>query len=1138
MQTLLRCIVQFFFFLLLFAAPLSGQIRYFDQWQFGNGLALDFRNGAPVLGTSRINTPEGCASICDPVTGDLLFYTDGRTVWNRLHQVMADGTGLFGQESGTQTALIVPRPGTSHQFYLFTSGVHGRPDNGIYYSLVDMNEDGGLGRIIEKNTLLLNSADEKLVAVRACNGQDFWVVGHRSDPDNYYAWSVTRDGVSDTAVVSLIDRSFSSIGVLKASPDGRFLFSMIGFNLAILLHFDNVDGVVGPRILTLPGRYGASFSPNSRYLYTAAQKGTGDELLQYDVSVADSASIAESRISIRAFPSPVKGMQIGPDRKLYVMESFLTVLNNPDARGDGADLQTMNLSLWEYYGFPNCIDGFLGDRPDGSSSKILTPDTTICFGDSVLLQAFGGRSFRWTGLPNDACDKCPLVKIAPEESATYVVTVKEGNACPMIDSVRIEVRKAEIGFPADTVLCPGDSLLLPTSGGLVYRWSPVQGLSCADCPAPVARPNSSVTYTVEIELEGGCVVRDSIRVNIPSQRAGRITVDDTLVCRGTEVRLSASGGLEYEWFPKDGLSCDECPSTTVKPEQTTTYILRSTVNGRCPAFDSVQIVVHENPVVTLNPDTVICAGDSVVLSATGGKTYRWLNDAGLSCNDCPNPVARPVSTTLYRVEVENEYGCRALDSVLVTVRAEEGVRAWGDTSICPGSVVSLHAEGSTTYRWSPAEGLSCVGCPAPEVRPEQSTTYYVVGTNAEGGCGSLDSVRVEVLENPEAEAGPDVAVCAGEAIHLSGSGGGIYRWDASPDLSCVDCPDPLVRPTRTGMYYLTVESEGGCTDRDSVQVIVHPFWEVDAGPGGSLCAGESLQLQAEGGVRWEWSPSEGLSCTECPDPVATPGATMVYRLVAYDANGCVAEDSVEVQVSEGGRIIPVRIRRDHHGSIGEVIELPVELTEELTESDISEIELEVQYNSRVLLVADDQVVSWLQGSLLEGWSVEEERRTEGSLYLHLLAPAGSSLAGAGDLLRLRVRLFLANESGTDLTLGIRTDGRCYDLTPVSGYVEVDSICGLNFRLIELTAHKYVTPVASPNPARDRVTFEFGLGLSGPVKFSVYSEAGLSIGTLVDAELDAGSYQVDWDVHGLPTGTYLYRIRSGDWVRSGQVRVMK
>src|SRR6185436_12341018 len=89
-------------------------------WCFGNRAGLDFNSGSPVVFTgAAISTMEGCSSVADS-SGNLLFYTDGRTVWNKNHVAMPNGTSLNGGSSSTQSAIIVKMPGNANIYYIFT----------------------------------------------------------------------------------------------------------------------------------------------------------------------------------------------------------------------------------------------------------------------------------------------------------------------------------------------------------------------------------------------------------------------------------------------------------------------------------------------------------------------------------------------------------------------------------------------------------------------------------------------------------------------------------------------------------------------------------------------------------------------------------------------------------------------------------------------------------------------------------------------------------------------------------------------------------------------------------------------------------------------------------------------------------
>src|SRR5688572_6354978 len=112
------------------------------KWYFGGNVGLDFTGGPPVvLTTSSMRAIEGCTSIAD-ANGNLLFYTLGDTVWNANHVMMPNGDSLLGHNNSTQSSLIVPKPGSATQYYIFTTGAQAGflgGWTGVAYSLVDMS---------------------------------------------------------------------------------------------------------------------------------------------------------------------------------------------------------------------------------------------------------------------------------------------------------------------------------------------------------------------------------------------------------------------------------------------------------------------------------------------------------------------------------------------------------------------------------------------------------------------------------------------------------------------------------------------------------------------------------------------------------------------------------------------------------------------------------------------------------------------------------------------------------------------------------------------------------------------------------------------------------------------------------------
>ena len=1127
--------------------------KYYDQWCFGENNGLDFRD-VPV---KRFSVPlysgEGSASICDPESGALLFYTDGVAVWNRFHEVMPNGDGLYGDISSTQTGVIIPLPGQPNLFYLFTAdaGLYQHRQAGINYSIVNMAMDEGKGDVVQKNLPLLPSASEKLVGIRHCNGRDFWVVAHELFSNRFVAWLVTRHGIVDTVYTDIgvvHDRSISrapSIGYLKASPNGKYLFSVMNTaNFGELFGFDNASGVVHSRIAELPADYGASFSPNNTYLYTT-DPTRGNEVIRYLLDPPLNASVESTRESIGFF-GEVKAMQIAPDSSIYVLiaPSIARIENPDDANPRFRHLGPLLRNIT--FGLPNCIDGFLGDAESQTVPLIdiarVVGDTVMCFGKSLQLTVEGGNDHRWTPAFGLSCTYCQSPVASPGTTTTY--TLRYGYtdcAGYQIDSLQVTVvvqRPPDVDAGKDTTLCPGGTARLDgTSTRMVsYQWEPDPSLSCVDCPDPVASPLETTLYYLTVKDSLGCIARDSVLVQVMDD--GLTVPADTAICLGKAVRLPVKGRTNYRWSPSDGLSCDDCADPVATPSKTTTYVVEGTVNGDCRLVDSVTVTVHELPDPVISEDVLLCRGDSTQLHIDGGTEYFWTPAKNLTCLYCPDPVAFPEETTTYYVRVTNASGCVVWDSVQVNVSDEIGLVARGDTSICVGESVRLYAEGAATYQWTGAGDLSCEECPDPSVSPVRTTTYYVTGANAEGRCASTDSVVVRVYEIPVAEAGTGGTVCPGESLQLEAMGGTTYRWDASPELSCLDCPDPVARPGKTATYYVTVWNEGGCSSRDSVQVLVRPILAVDAGEDQVICEGDGTELNVDGGVRWEWSPPDGLSCTDCRNPVATPTETTTYRVRAWNAEGCEGTDEVQVRIREFSRTLRLGIGRDYHGASGEELLIPVEVRSDSAVTDISELWLTLAYDAAVMSLDADSFARLLSGTNLAGWSIDVQEPAAGEVLVHLTAPDGQTLTTGDVLLRFAARLYLSRTRGTELPVTVESNSNCFVIETEAGYAEVDSVCGLDFRLIEVQASRYVAPEAFPNPAHERVRFEFGLGLDGQAVLEVFDAIGNRVGVLVNRHLESGQYSVEWDIRELSSGQYWYRLQSGDWNSTGQLRIEK
>lgn len=385
--------------LLVSSATIAQPGKEANHWHFSHQLGLDFSSGVPVPDSSAMHTVEGSASISDPNTGSLLFYTDGDTIWTKNNAVMQNGTGLIGGDGTcSQAAIILQQPYKSNLYFVFTAdqGGYGYGANkGVFYSIVDMNQNGGMGRVVVKNICLTPPPTlEKLTAVQHCNGHDYWIITHSFLSNAYNAYKLDSSGVSPAVVsqVGFVELNNGgtfdeTIGCMKASPDGKKLALCISYYEPSIeiADFDNYTGrVSNPYRITYTGNpspYGLSFSPDNTKLYVSFIYAR--QILQYDFSAGSQAEVIASEKVIASGRS-FSGVQLGPDGKIYVVDSTnsLGVIHDPDQDGTGSNYQYSAISFQKgqcELGLPNFVDGVR----ESVSTAFVFPNVVTPNGDNV-----------------------------------------------------------------------------------------------------------------------------------------------------------------------------------------------------------------------------------------------------------------------------------------------------------------------------------------------------------------------------------------------------------------------------------------------------------------------------------------------------------------------------------------------------------------------------------------------------------------------------------------------------------------------------------------------------------------------------------------------------------------------------------
>ncbi len=526
MRTLLLLLIAF----LIQNASLSAQNEV-SKWYFGMNAGLDFMTTPPTpLTNGMINTIEGVATIADK-SGNLLFYTDGSTIWDKNHAVMTNGTGLTGNSSSTQSGIIVRKPGSNTIYYVFTQSIGQVP---LSYSEVDMTQAGGLGAVTVKNTTVVLTNTEKLTSAWHCNGKDVWVLTHMNNSNDFHAYLVTSAGVNTTPVISSVGTGNDwNLGYLKVSPDGTRLAAAIHSQGKYEVYdFDNTTGIVTNPIMIGSGflnAYGCEFSPNSRLLYTSSE--SDKHIYQYDICGTSSAAIVASQNTVGLGTGPdlyeFGALQLGPDQKIYIArytDDSLSTIDNPNVYGPGCNFVNKSLSLGgkkSTLGLPNFVASLLVPSPVFTYSTSCNEST---FTAPTVTSAVGGcngttvttATYNWnfgdpgSGPSNTSTQQNPVHQFS--SSGTFTVALSVSRPCGGADTVKKVITTSSITFSASgtSTICSGNSTTLTASGASTYSWdNGMQG------PLIVVKPTQSTYYIVyAFNADSTCKAHQILHVNV------------------------------------------------------------------------------------------------------------------------------------------------------------------------------------------------------------------------------------------------------------------------------------------------------------------------------------------------------------------------------------------------------------------------------------------------------------------------------------------------------------------------------------------------------------------------------------------------------------------------------------------------
>lgn len=641
---------------------LSGELfaqKQANNWYFGHEAGLTFNSGqAEALTNGKLTSIEGSAVMSD-ANGSLLFYTNSQTIWNKNHTVMAGGADIDGNESAVQSAVIVPLPGSTSKYYIFTNGYNGQYS--FNYSVVDMQLDGGLGGVVtaQKNIRLSGEGTESVAATKHCNNQDYWIITRVSnDQLTFDARLLCASGISRTvtSTFNIPTHEYDDVAYVKFSVDGKLMAAVSFATDAYIFDFNKSNGKLTLKhsIPTLSAfhetNYTAAFSPDNTKLYLSSWENdpfpasNNCNIEQYDLTAAD---VPASRVILNtvdlSFGSPngygfTGNMQLGPDQKIYVSRwkqsgdrvhpdtyytlDSLDVIQNPNAKGIAANYKRNHVWLKgkpTMIGLPNFVESYFDQSPQ--APFYITAEFSsdqVCFGQPTTFSDLSTSSceidsWEWnfgdpgSGAANTSTLKNPTHVFT--QPGIHNVTLKVSSGCRSGILIRpVDVNTFSINLGPDVELCGDGKLVLQTSTPFDFFWQD-------GSTDPMLVVETSGIYWLEAH-DGLCHFRDSVVVtfrDVPVFSLG----NDTTLCEGKTMLLNPGIQEEaYHWS-------DGSDSPTLLANAPGIYWLEVGTQT-CYYRDSIEVSVMMLPKLTLPSDTTLCLGGLLELDIRHPEmSFQW-----------------------------------------------------------------------------------------------------------------------------------------------------------------------------------------------------------------------------------------------------------------------------------------------------------------------------------------------------------------------------------------------------------------------------------------------------------------------------------------------------------------------------------
>lgn len=755
-------------------------------WYFGHNAGLDFNTPEPrVLTDGVLDNWEGVASFSDE-QGNLLFYTDGRTIWNRNHQPMLNGENLLGDMSSTESAIIVPWPERSGFYFVFVVDAYFQ-EHGLSYSVVDMSLDGGLGGVVDdqKNIQFEDRVAEKVTAVKHSNNVDYWLITREVPGSNFVEYRIDKSGIvlssrksfplsaqaiwKDNCIIDKktnelhCDYDYSmAIGYMRVSPDGRRIAvanmsailldeNEVDFvNILELLNFDPQNGTItnfltyydknlgfedNPNTWNNTSLYGVEFADDASKLYFTNFR----QIYQMDLTYQMPSQIVKSITKIGDFPYTYNknrpdttlagALQLAINGKIYIaLDSYdyLAVIENPREPGDGCNFVLDGLYLdgrQSGMGLPNFIPSYFKPAPFDIIDNCIDNTTRFACNDPDIV------SCEWIlkDLDDNVLDKNYGNEFSYkfQQIGQYRILLNYTTSKNEKGSdfrIFSIFENPRFTIHDDQIICSGDHIVL----------DPVKDNSLLFWwqdyfePDPITISSTSDITGWCSDIYTKCISSSTVHIEVVEPEQFSLG-PDLEFCEGGSVDLLVDlpeiNIEEFWWVDNND------PSTKRTFSKPGTYSAKTRDTHGCEYEDFIEIIQNQNPKINMDQNDVLCENEPRIIDS-GIENVKYLWQDG-SCN---RTVAADTAG-LYKVMVTDSKGCISKDSIYLKLKTVPKVSLPADTLLCDGQdlMVSAYWPDADNYLWQDM-------CLDSTYLIETPGVYSVVVSNQ---CGSADD-RMEV----------------------------------------------------------------------------------------------------------------------------------------------------------------------------------------------------------------------------------------------------------------------------------------------------------------------------------------------------------------------------------------------------------